>query len=105
MIKHYLNNPFHYVEYVIGLLLLVGFYLASTYHYLLFHSLIEISSIIIASGVFMLTWNSRHFVKNDYYLLRGVLVCCRFLFSPYFCLPRYGDIGWWQRQSRNPIMD
>jgi len=78
MIKHYLNNPFHYVEYVIGLLLLVGFYLASTYHYLLFHSLIEISSIIIASGVFMLTWNSRHFVENDYYLLRGVLVCCRF---------------------------
>jgi signal transduction histidine kinase len=34
-------------------------YAASLYSYLLFHSLIEIFSIVIASGVFMIAWNAR----------------------------------------------
>jgi signal transduction histidine kinase len=35
-------------------------YLASLYSYLLFHSLVEIFSIVIACGVFMLSWNARN---------------------------------------------
>jgi PAS domain S-box-containing protein len=38
----------------------------------LFHFLIEFFSIIIAFGVFLLAWNSRRFIKSDYYLLLGV---------------------------------
>lgn len=64
------NN--NYQEYLIGILLLIGFYLSSTYNYLLFHSLIELASIIVAFGLFMLAWNSRRFVDNNYYLLIGM---------------------------------
>ena len=64
------NN--NYQEYMVGILLLIGFYLSSTYNYLLFHSLIEIFGIIVAFGVFILARNSRHFVDNKYYLLIGM---------------------------------
>jgi PAS domain S-box-containing protein len=70
MITTHSNN--NYQEYLIGLLLLIGFYLSSTYNYLLFHSLIELASIIVAFAVFVLAWNTRHLVDNDYYLLIGM---------------------------------
>jgi signal transduction histidine kinase len=47
-------------------------YLTSLRHYLLFHSLVEIFSIIIACGIFMIAWNSRRFMKNNYILFIGI---------------------------------
>jgi PAS domain S-box-containing protein len=72
MITQSQYNKQQYTEYLVGILLLIGFYLSSTYNYLLFHSLIELSSIIVAFGVFLLAWNSRHFVENNYYQLLGI---------------------------------
>jgi PAS domain S-box-containing protein len=55
-----------------GVAILMGLYLSSLYNYLLFHSLAEIFSIVIACGVFMTAWNSRELINNGYLMLIGV---------------------------------
>ena len=47
--------------------------LSSLYNYLLFHSLVEIFSIIVACGIFIVAWNSRRFLDNNYLLFIGKL--------------------------------
>ena len=51
--------------------ILVGLYLTSLYSYLLFHSLVEVFSIVLACGIFMVAWNARRFIKNNYLLFLG----------------------------------
>jgi diguanylate cyclase (GGDEF)-like protein len=46
-------------------------YLVSLYNYLLFHSLAELFSISVAAAVFMLVWNTRRFMTNDFFLYIG----------------------------------
>jgi PAS domain S-box-containing protein len=55
-----------------GVFVLVGLYLTSLYSYLLFHSLAEVFSVVIACSIFVLAWNSRRFLDNDYLLLVGI---------------------------------
>ena len=57
---------------LLALLTLVGLYLTSLYNYLLFHNIAELFSIVIASGIFMIAWNSRQFIRNNYLLFIGV---------------------------------
>lgn len=52
--------------------ILAGLYFASLYNYLLFHSLVEIFSIVIACGIFMTAWNSRRFLNNSYLFFLGI---------------------------------
>jgi signal transduction histidine kinase len=51
---------------------LVGVYLTSVYDYLLFHSLAEIFSVVIACGIFMVAWNARRLLQNHYLLFVGI---------------------------------
>ena len=51
---------------------LFGIYLTSLYNYLLFHSLAEGFSIVIASGIFMIAWNARRLLQNHYLLFIGI---------------------------------
>jgi len=60
------------VTFLFGFSILFGLYLTSLYSYLLFHSLAEIFSIIIACGIFMIAWNSRRFLDNHYLLFIGI---------------------------------
>jgi len=60
------------LSFFIIISLLGGLYLTSRYNYLLFHTIAEIFSIIIACGIFMLAWNSRRFMKNNYLLFLGI---------------------------------
>lgn len=60
------------LEWIVGGFLLLGLYLVSRSSYLLFHSLVEIGSIIVACGVFMIAWNSRHITKNAYIEFLGI---------------------------------
>jgi PAS domain S-box-containing protein len=53
-------------------LILVGLYLSSWYSYLLFHTLAELFSIIVALGVFVIFWNARPSVDNSYFLFLGI---------------------------------
>ena len=55
-----------------GILVLFGLYLMSLYNYLLFHSIAELFSVIVAIGIFMLAWNSRRFLDNSYLLFLGI---------------------------------
>lgn len=47
-------------------------YFISFYDYLLFHLLTEMITTAIAAAIFMLTWNSRKYQANNYYLFFGV---------------------------------
>ncbi|MDH3392308.1 MAG: PAS domain-containing protein, partial [Desulfobulbaceae bacterium] len=53
-------------------LVMIGLYICSLYNFLLFHILVEIFSIIIAFGIFIVAWNSRHLQKNQYLLFLGI---------------------------------
>ena len=53
-------------------LVLFGLFLTSLYSFILFHSLAEIFSIVIGCSFFILAWNSRHRLDNDYLLFLGI---------------------------------
>jgi signal transduction histidine kinase len=60
------------LRFLVAGLAIGGSYLISRENFLLFHSLAEVFSIVIACGIFMIAWNSRAFLKNDYLMLMGV---------------------------------
>jgi len=47
-------------------------YFISLNDYVLFHSLAEIFSVVIAFSIFVIAWNSRNFLENDYLLFLGI---------------------------------
>jgi signal transduction histidine kinase len=57
---------------VLGGLVLYAFYLLSERNYLLFHSLVEVLSIVVAGSIFMIFWNARRFLDSDFLLVLGV---------------------------------
>ena len=65
-------NRREYLTILIGALVLLGLYLTSRHSYLLFHSLAEIFGVVVAYGIFVLTWNSRRFIDNSYILFLGI---------------------------------
>ena len=65
-----------YPEVIGGTCVLFGLYAVSLYRYVLFHSLVEMFSIVVACGVFMVYWNSRRFLDNGYFLFVGIAYLC-----------------------------
>ncbi|MEI8130885.1 MAG: GGDEF domain-containing protein [Leptolinea sp.] len=53
--------------------IIFGLYLTSLQSYVLFHSLIEIFSIVVGCSIFILAWNSKHHIENDYLLFLGIV--------------------------------
>ena len=51
---------------------IAGLYLTGLYNYLLFHSLIEVFSVVIAASIFLVAWNARNYLENAYLLFLGV---------------------------------
>ena len=60
------------VKIIAGGLILFGLYLTGLYNYLLFHSLAEIFSIVVAFGIFVVAWHSRRMLDNNYLLFIGI---------------------------------
>jgi PAS domain S-box-containing protein len=56
----------------VGVAVLVGLYWSQRYNFLLFHCLAEGFSIAIACGTFMLAWNTRRVMTNNYLLFLGI---------------------------------
>jgi signal transduction histidine kinase len=50
----------------------IGLYFTTRINYLLFHSIVELFSIVIASTVFIITWNSAKYIKNPYLIMVGI---------------------------------
>jgi len=71
-----MNKPFETllkgVPLVFKAAILFGLFLTSLYSYILFHSLAEIFSIVIGCSIFILAWNSRRRLDNDYLLFLGI---------------------------------
>jgi PAS domain S-box-containing protein len=57
---------------VVGIAVFVGLQLARQHSYLLFHSLAEGFSIVVACGIFMVAWNARAFFQSGYLLWLGI---------------------------------
>lgn len=55
-----------------GALILLGLYVTSRHDYLLFHSLAEMFSIIVAAGIFAIAWHTRRALGNNYLLFIGI---------------------------------
>jgi hypothetical protein len=63
-----------YINGVLLMLILIGcgLYWVSQVNYLLFHGLAEVFSIVVASAIFMIAWNSRRLLDNHYLLFMGI---------------------------------
>lgn len=55
-------NSVHYI--VGGVIVIAGLYISERFNFLLFHSLAELFSIIIAVTLFLIMWNSRKYMEN-----------------------------------------
>ena len=64
--KHYIT------QFSFGGLIFGGLYLASLSNYLVFHSLVEIFSVVIAGCIRVFAWNARRFMENYYLAFLGV---------------------------------
>ncbi|MBT5545537.1 MAG: hybrid sensor histidine kinase/response regulator, partial [Desulfobacula sp.] len=51
---------------------IIGLYFTTFVNYLFFHSIVEIFSIVVACSFFMITWNSKNYIKNQYILFIGI---------------------------------
>ena len=78
-----------------------GLYVLSRYNYPLFHSFADGTTALIAAGVFVLVWNRRRLLDNDYYLFVGIAFVF-FAFWDFLHLlgnqgmgvfPQYGNLG------------
>lgn len=72
-------------------LLMGGFLVVSIWHsYLLFHSLVEIFSVVIAGGVFMIAWNSREHPDSGNLLNLGIGFLCTAIIDIFHTLAYQG---------------
>lgn len=58
--------------WLLTLAILTGLYLTTWVNYLFFHTLVELFSIIVATTVFIITWNSVKYIKNPFLIIVGV---------------------------------
>ncbi len=54
------------------LAVLIGLYFTSWVNYLLFHTLAELFSIVVAFSLSMIAWNSKRYIRNPYLLFIGI---------------------------------
>jgi hypothetical protein len=57
---------------MLAMLLIAALYLSSLYSFLLFHSLTEVFTVIVMSSIFILAWNTKQWMENDYFLFIGI---------------------------------
>ena len=66
MIPHKTSNSL-IIDIISVVFLVGGLVLANFYSFLLFHILVELFSIIISFAIFVVYWNTRRFLKNEYF--------------------------------------
>jgi len=79
-----------YLSSAAGLLVVLGLYLSSLHNLVLFHSLVELFAMVVAFSIFVIAWNSREFIRNNYVLLVG-LAC---FFVTVFDLLHVASYNW-----------
>ena len=61
-----------FLSIISGICILVGLFVLSQINYLLFHTIAELFSIVVACCIFVIVWNTRHSLKNQYILVLGI---------------------------------
>ncbi len=59
-------------QYLSSLIVIILLFFISRLNFLLFHTLAEVFSIVIIFAVFMFTWNTRKYMRNNYLLFIGI---------------------------------
>jgi signal transduction histidine kinase len=100
MIRSLLTQP-KYRAAIFWVLALPPLYFISRHNYNLFHVFVDGASIVIAACVFLIIWNARRIIDNDYFLYVGIA----FLFFAFMdsmhvlgnknmgVFPEYGNLG------------
>ncbi|MHB1375941.1 MAG: MASE3 domain-containing protein [Candidatus Humimicrobiaceae bacterium] len=70
MVKYFFKT--NYLSIIFGLITIAVLYFISLYSYVLYHSIVEIFSIVIAFVIFIIAWNSKKFLDNNYLLFVGI---------------------------------
>jgi len=66
------NQFLKILNFILAIIAIALLYESSLYNYLLFHTIAETFSICIAFTVFLLSWNSIRYLKNNYLILVGI---------------------------------
>lgn len=61
-----------FLEILTFSMILLGTVLTSLYNYLLYHTIAELFSIVVAWSIFIIAWNSRKNMDNSFFLVLGV---------------------------------
>lgn len=61
-----------FVVWFLGLVVVVGLFAVSRYSYPLFHTLIELATVAVAAALFLVAWNTRRFMEDDYLLFLAI---------------------------------
>ncbi|GEM_PF-617065 len=67
-----MKKSIRFRQFCIIFFILLILYLSNLYSYLLFHTLVEIFTVVVAFVIFILVWNSRHLVQNAYFIFLGI---------------------------------
>ena len=67
-----LRKPSWYLAILVGAIIFAALYFSSWYNYLLFHSIGEVFSILVAFSIFIIAWNARRFLDNSYFIFIGI---------------------------------
>lgn len=66
------NNSQAIIKYSVILAGFIGLYFTTYINYLVFHSLAEVFSVVIAFSIFVIAWNSKKYIQNPYLLFVGI---------------------------------
>lgn len=59
-------------DWISGFLILTAVVLSSFHSFLLYHSLVELFSVVIGCSIFVIAWNARDRMQNNYLLFLGI---------------------------------
>jgi hypothetical protein len=60
------------INYSALLAVLIGLYFTTLVNYVLFHTLAEVFSIVVAFSIFVIAWHSKQYIRNPYLLFIGI---------------------------------
>jgi PAS domain S-box-containing protein len=66
------GNKKHIILVPLLLIVISMFYYVSTFNFLLVHTLIELTGIIVATTIFIIGWNTREFTKNNFMIVLSI---------------------------------
>ena len=66
------SSPPERIQILLALTLMAILFALSFSNYLLFHTFVELFSVAVACGIFMIAWNTRRFMKNNFFLFLGI---------------------------------